>query len=125
MPIYPCPKPPKKERKPSRLRGRRKSDGEEYLILAGEEWEAQREAVGSEAGFLCSNPKCNRVAPLHELEVDREEGVMPYLIKAGQAAHIIPRRMGGGSRKDFLHNLRWLCWICHHLETIGKLEITW
>lgn len=125
MPIYPCPKPPKKERKPSRLSRVNKSDGKETLILTGEEWDAEREAVGCEAGFLCSNPQCHRIAPLHDLEVEREEGVMPYLVKAGQLAHVDPRKMGGGSRKDFRSNLRWMCWICHHLETIGKLEITW
>lgn len=123
MAIYPCPKPPKIQRKPSRLRRRNKSDGKEVTICDGPEWEIQREIAGDRAGYLCENPRCDRVAPLHDIEIDREEGVMPYLIRAGQAAHIIPRRAGGATRNDDASNLRWLCWICHRLEHDGKLVI--
>jgi len=124
MAITPIPKPPKKE-KASRRSGVRKSDSTEYLILSDEEWDAQREIVGERAGFLCENPKCRRVAPLHDVEIEREEGVMPYLIRAGQGAHIIPRRAGGGTRTDDASNLGWLCWICHGLETDGKIVLDW
>ena len=118
----PIPKPPKREKSKRRWR-LNKSDGKEVLICIDEEWEAQREEVGTAAGFICQAPRCNRVAPLHDVEIDREEGVMPILVRAGQAAHIIPRRAGGGTRTDITSNLRWLCWRCHHLETIGKLVI--
>lgn len=121
--IYPCPKPPKKEKK-GKLQRRNKSDGQEVEIcISPEEWEARREEVGTAAGFMCQAPRCDTVAPLHDIEVEREEGVMPYIIRAGQAAHRTPRRMGGGSRDDKRGNLLWLCWVCHHMETIGRLVI--
>lgn len=120
--IYPCPKPPKTERKKTRLSRRNKSDGRQVEICRDKEsWEERREEVGEEAGFLCEH--CSEPAPLHDLEIEREEGVMPYLIRAGQCAHIKARKMGGGSRDDQRENLRWLCFGCHHLETIGKLVI--
>ncbi len=120
--IYPHPKPPKTERKKSRLSRRNKSDGRVVEICADREsWEQRREEVGEQAGFLCEH--CSRPAPLHDIEVEREEGIMPYIIKAGQAAHVQARKAGGGSRDDKRSNLRWLCWICHHLETVGKLVV--
>ena len=119
MPIYPCPKPPRKERKPSRLNRRNKSDGKEVVICNGEEWDMLREEVGTEADFLCFH--CGDPAPLHDMEIEPEEGVMPLLIRAGQLAHRLARKMGGAFRDDNKSNLRWLCWVCHHMETIGKL----
>lgn len=123
MPIYPYPKPPKKERKPSRLSRRNKSDGREVLITHGADWEAQREIVGERAGYVCEN--CCEPAPLCDLEIECEEGIMPLLIRAGQAAHIIPRRAGGATRNDNADNLGWLCWVCHRLEHDGKLKLDW
>jgi len=120
--IYPCPKPPKTERKPSRLSRRNKSDGQQVEICRDREsWEERREEVGSDADYLCQH--CGDPAPLHDVEIGREEGVMPYIIRAGQAAHRIARKMGGAFRNDEASNLRWLCFQCHHLETVGKLVI--
>lgn len=120
--IYPCPKPPKGRAKPEVTVRMNKSDGALVEIRHSHRaWEIRREEVAERAGFLCEH--CNRPAPLHDEEVQREEGVMPLLIRAGQAAHIRARKMGGGSRNDAIKNLRWLCGTCHRLETEGKLVI--
>lgn len=121
--IYPCPKPPK-GLKPGRVSRWNKSDGKHVEICRdSEEWLKQREAVGARAGWCCEN--CGEPAPLHDQEIQREEGVMSSILRAGQAAHINARKMGGGSRNDKTENLGWLCFMCHHLETIGKLKIKW
>ena len=123
--VYACPKPAPGRPKPGRIVRVNKSDGKEVEICRSrEEWEAQREEVAERADYRCEKirgiRRCDRPAPLHDEEVEREEGVMPYLIRAGQAAHIEARKMGGGSRHDSAANLEWLCWICHHEDTIGR-----
>ena len=119
MTIYPCPKPPAGRSKPVRLNRRNKSDGKVVEICrSSTAWDERREEVGIREDFQCQ--ECGEPAPLHNEEIEREEGEMPYLIRAGQAAHIDARKMGGGSRDDNPDNLCWLCWVCHHYETIGQ-----
>lgn len=99
-----------------------KSDGKRVEICQTRAaWEERREQVGQDADFLCSH--CDRPAPLHDEELENEEGAMPSIIRAGHADHVNNRKMGGGSRDDSRSNLRWLCWLCHHHVTIGKLVI--
>lgn len=118
--IYPCPKPAKGRVKPAITIRRNKSNGKIVEIRHSQEaWEVRREEVGLLADFRCEH--CGEPAPLHDEQIAREEGVMPLIIRAGQAAHIRARKMGGGSRNDVKTNLRWLCWICYRLETEGKL----
>ena len=119
MTVYACPKPAPGRRKPGRIVRVNKSDGREVEIRRSRKaWEERREEMAERADYLCV--ECGRPAPLHDEEIEREEGVMPYIVRAGQAAHISARKMGGGSRHDGAENLRWLCFVCHHEETIGR-----
>jgi hypothetical protein len=122
MTIYPVPKPLKGRNRPSIIRRINRSDGKAVEIrLSRSAWEERREEVGERASFRCEY--CFGPAPLHGVEIEREGGLMPVEIRAGQAAHRTPRRMGSGSRDDSTDNLMWLCWKCHHLQTVGKLVI--
>lgn len=120
--IYPCPKLAKGRNKPDVVIRRNRSNGALVEILNSRHgWEIRREEVGEHSGFRCDH--CGRPAPLHDEEISQGEGVMPLVIRAGQADHVSARKMGGGSRNDAMANLRWLCWICHLDVTDGKLVI--
>jgi hypothetical protein len=124
MTIYACPKPPKGRPKRGKVQRVNKSDGKEAEICRSPEaWEERRGDVGERAGWRCENKRCRAYAPLHDEQIERGENEMPVLIHAGHAAHVTPRRMGGGSRDDSHGNLMWLCWVCHHLQTVGRLTI--
>ena len=126
MTVYACPKPAPGRRKPGRIVRVNKSDGKEVEIRRSPKaWEERREEVGEAAGYRCQHRPCGRPAPLHDEEIDCGEDVLPVIVPAGHTAHKDARKMGGGSRNDKSENLGWLCRYCHHLETIGKLEIVW
>jgi len=125
--VYACPKPAPGRRKPGLLARMNKSNGKEVEICRSRKaWEERREEVGEAADYRCQHRPCGRPAPLHDEEIYAYgPDVLPVIVRAGHAAHKDARKMGGGSRDDKPENLGWLCWLCHHLETIGKLEIVW
>jgi hypothetical protein len=102
------------------------SDGKQVEIcLDRQVWEWRRAEVYMRDGGLCV--ACKKLAPLHTITEPEALAEVynrpPRVIKAGEADHIDNRKMGGGFRNDALSNLRWLCWLCHHLVTVGKLVI--
>ena len=103
-----------------RIPDRTNPRGSREICTTFASWEKRRKEVAERAGYRCE--ECGAEAPLHNVLIEHGKGILPSILRAGEADHIRLRKRGSAERDDHESNLRWLCWLCHRLEHAGKLR---